>query len=79
MLNAPEVFAAGVAGAAVSDFRNYDTIYTERYLGLPQENEEGYKLTAPVNAAKNLTGKLLMIHNIGSRSKSSSTPSKRMA
>jgi dipeptidyl-peptidase 4 len=64
MLHAPDTFSAGVAGAAVTDFRNYDTIYTERYLGLPAENEEGYNQTAPVNAAKNLKGKLLIIHNI---------------
>lgn len=65
LLHAPEVFAAGVAGAAPTDWRNYDTIYTERYLGLPQENEEGYKLSSPVHAAANLKGKLLLIHNIG--------------
>lgn len=65
LLHAPEVFAAGVAGAAVTDWRNYDTIYTERYLGLPGENEEGYKASSPVTAAANLKGKLLMIHNIG--------------
>lgn len=65
LLHAPETFAAGVAGAAVTDWRNYDTIYTERYLGLPQENEEGYKSSSPVTAASNLKGKLLLIHNIG--------------
>ncbi len=64
LLHAPEVFKAGAAGAAVTDWRNYDTIYTERYLGLPQENEEGYKASSPVNAAANLKGKLLLIHNI---------------
>ncbi len=65
LLHAPETFAAGAAGAAVTDWRNYDTIYTERYMGLPQENEEGYRLSAPVNAASNLKGKLLLIHNLG--------------
>ena len=64
LLHAPEIFAAGVAGAAVTDWRNYDTIYTERYMGLPQENAEGYKLSSPVSAAANLKGKLLLIHNI---------------
>jgi dipeptidyl-peptidase-4 len=64
LLQAPEVFKAGIAGAPVTDWRNYDTIYTERYLGLPQENAEGYKASSPVNLAANLKGKLLMIHNI---------------
>jgi dipeptidyl-peptidase 4 len=64
LLHAPEVFAAGIAGAAVTDWRNYDTIYTERYLGLPQENPEGYEASSPVNAAADLKGKLLLIHNL---------------
>jgi dipeptidyl-peptidase-4 len=64
LLHAPEVFKAGIAGAAVTDWRNYDTIYTERYLGLPEENPDGYKASSPVNAAANLKGRLLLIHNI---------------
>jgi dipeptidyl-peptidase-4 len=64
MLHAPEIFAAGVAGAAVTDWRNYDTIYTERYLGLPQQNEEGYRLSSPVNDAAKLEGRLLLLHNL---------------
>ncbi len=64
LLHAPEVFKAGAAGAAVTDWRNYDTIYTERYLGLPSENEQGYRDSSPVHAAANLKGKLLLIHNI---------------
>ncbi len=65
LLHAPEIFKAGIAGAAVTDWRNYDTIYTERYMGLPQENEEGYRLSAPAAAAANLKSKLLLIHNLG--------------
>ena len=64
MLHAPEVFHYGAAGAAVTDWRNYDTIYTERYLGTPQQNEQGYKDSSPVNAAANLKGRLLLLHNI---------------
>jgi len=64
LLHAPDVFKAGAAGAAVTDWRNYDTIYTERYLGLPEENEEGYRESSPVHAAANLRGRLLLIHNI---------------
>jgi len=63
MLHSPETFRAGVAGAPVTDWRNYDTIYTERYLGLPSENEEGYKQSSPVHYADKLKGSLLLVHN----------------
>lgn len=55
-------FKIGIAGAPVTDWRNYDTIYTERYLGTPQNNPDGYKKSSPVHAADNLQGKLLLIH-----------------
>ena len=55
-------FKIGIAGGTVADWRDYDSIYTERYMGTPQNNPEGYKQSAPVNAAKNLHGKLLLIH-----------------
>lgn len=64
LLHAPDVFHYGAAGAAVTDWRNYDTIYTERYLGTPLQNPEGYKNSSPVNAAANLKGRLLLLHNI---------------
>lgn len=57
-----DLFAAGIAGAPVTDWRDYDTIYTERLMGLPQDNPEGYKVTSVVDAAKNLHGKLLLVH-----------------
>ncbi len=63
MLHAPDIFRAGIAGAPVTDWRNYDTIYTERYLGLPSENEEGYRLSSPVHFADRLKGQLLLVHN----------------
>jgi len=63
LLNAPEVFRAGIAGAPVTNWRNYDTIYTERYLGLPSENQEGYRASSPVDYAANLKSKLLIVHN----------------
>jgi len=56
-------FAAGVAGAPVTDWRHYDTIYTERYMGLPSRNEDGYKASSPVHAAAKLAGKLMLVHN----------------
>ena len=63
LFNAPEIFSAGIAGAPVTDWRQYDTIYTERYLGLPQQNEDGYKASSPVYQAANLKGKLMLVHN----------------
>ena len=60
-----DAFAAGISGAPPTHWRNYDTAYTERYMGLPQENEEGYRLSAPVNAAENLSGSLLLLHGTG--------------
>jgi dipeptidyl-peptidase 4 len=63
LLHAPDVFKAGIAGAPVTDFHNYDTIYTERYLGLPGENKAGYDKSSNVLAADKLQGKLLIIHN----------------
>ncbi len=64
MLNAPGLFRAGIAGAPVTYFANYDTIYTERYMGLPIENPEGYKRTNLPLSAENLKGRLMVIHNI---------------
>ncbi|MEK7404557.1 MAG: S9 family peptidase [Acidobacteriota bacterium] len=64
LLNAPDVFRAGVSGAPVTDWRHYDTIYTERYMGLPSENEDGYQRSALVPKAANLKGDLLLVHNL---------------
>ncbi len=63
LLNAPDVFRAGIAGAPVTNWRNYDTIYTERYLGLPAENAEGYRASSAVEYAAKLKAKLLIVHN----------------
>jgi dipeptidyl-peptidase-4 len=63
MLNAPDVFRAGFAGAPVTSWMNYDTIYTERYMGLPSENPNGYRLTALPPKAANLKGRLMLVHN----------------
>ena len=57
-----ESFKMGIAGGTVADWRDYDSVYTERYMGTPQNNPEGYKNSSPRNAAKNLHGKLLLIH-----------------
>ena len=60
MFRAADVFRAGFAGSPVTNWRQYDTIYTERYMGTPQENPEGYRNSSPVNFAANLRGKLLI-------------------
>ena len=65
LTNAPGVFTAGVAVAPVTDWRLYDSIYTERYLGLPAENEGGYAASSPVNRAGDLAGALLLVHGTG--------------
>jgi dipeptidyl-peptidase-4 len=52
----------GIAGGSVTDWRDYDTIYTERYMLMPQNNPEGYKKSSPRFAAKDLHGQLLLIH-----------------
>jgi dipeptidyl-peptidase-4 len=57
-------FAMGIAGGTVSDWRNYDSVYTERYMGLPADNEEGYLKSSPRSAAANLHGALLLIHGL---------------
>ncbi|MCA9194603.1 MAG: DPP IV N-terminal domain-containing protein [Planctomycetales bacterium] len=57
-----QLFCAGIAGAPVTDWRNYDAIYTERYMDLPQSNEKGYQESSVVSMAGNLTGSLLIIH-----------------
>lgn len=57
-----ELFAGGIAGAPVTDWHLYDSIYTERYMDIPQNNLEGYEKTSVIKAAKNIHGKLLIVH-----------------
>ena len=63
LLLAPDVFKVGVAGAPVTDWHNYDTIYTERYMGLPERNRTGYDASSNVKNAEKLQGRLLILHN----------------
>ncbi len=58
-------FRAGVSVAPVTDWRDYDSIYTERYLGLPQDNESVYHDDSVVNSAAQLKGHLLLVHGTG--------------
>jgi dipeptidyl-peptidase-4 len=58
------MYAAGDANAAPTDWRNYNSIYTERYMALPDDNPKGYEAASVVAAAKNLHGKLLIQHGM---------------
>lgn len=62
LTHAPTVFKCGAAGAPVTDWKFYDSIYTERYMRTPSENPVGYKNASPLEAAANLTARLLIIH-----------------
>jgi dipeptidyl-peptidase 4 len=62
LTNAPDVWKCGVAGAPVTDWRFYDTIYTERYVKTPAENPDGYARAAPLSKAAQLRAPLLLLH-----------------
>jgi dipeptidyl-peptidase-4 len=59
-----KLFAAGIAGAPVTDWRNYDTIYVERYMSTPKDNPKGYDASSVTKAAKDLHGRLLICHGM---------------
>ncbi|MDQ3673366.1 MAG: S9 family peptidase [Gemmatimonadota bacterium] len=65
MFRFPELYRVGVSVAPVPDQRLYDTIYQERYMGLPQENVKGYQLGSAINFVEGLHGKLLIVHGSG--------------
>lgn len=65
MFRYPDIYKMGMSVAPVADNHYYDTIYTERYLGLPKDTEEDYKNAAPITFAKNLKGDLLIVHGTG--------------
>jgi len=65
MFKFPELYRTGIAIAFVSDQLLYDTIYQERYMGLPEDNPEGYREGSPIHFAGNLRGNLLIIHGTG--------------
>ena len=60
-----DVFRAGIVVAPVTDWRLYDTIYTERYMWIPQENAEGYRLSSPQHHVPTLKATLLLVHGTG--------------
>ncbi len=65
LFNYPGLYSCGISVAPVPDYRNYDTIYQERYSGLITENPESYELGSPIEYADKLRGKLLLIHGSG--------------
>jgi dipeptidyl-peptidase-4 len=65
MFGLAQDFKAGFAAAPVTDWRYYDSIYTERYLGLPKQNLQSYKASSPIEDAAKLKGKLLIAHGTG--------------
>lgn len=65
LLEGGGTFKAGFAGGPVVDWHYYDSIYTERYLGLPQQNEKGYVASSPIEKAGKLKGRLLIAHGTG--------------
>ena len=65
MFRFPDTYKVGVSVAPVPDQQLYDTIYQERYMGLPTDNAEGYRVGSPINFAAGLKGKLLLVHGTG--------------
>lgn len=65
MFRYPEIYKAGLSVAPVSDQRLYDSIYQERYMGLPQQNDEDYRRGSPITYVDGLKGKLLIVHGTG--------------
>ncbi|HCS51774.1 MAG TPA: S9 family peptidase [Planctomycetaceae bacterium] len=61
----PDLYSTAIAVASVPDQRYYDTIYQERYMGLPESNPEAFREGSPINFAQNLEGKLLLVHGTG--------------
>jgi len=65
MFRYPDIYKTGIAVSFVSDQRLYDTIYQERYMGLPGDNRDGYYYGSPINHASKLEGNLMIIHGTG--------------
>jgi dipeptidyl-peptidase-4 len=65
MFRHPDVFHVGMSVAPVPDQRLYDSIYQERYMGLPAEHPERYRASSPITHAEGLRGRLLVVHGTG--------------
>lgn len=64
LMNAPDIFKYGIAGGSVTDWKYYDSHYTERFMGTPADNPEGYKNSAVLTNVKNYKGRLLLVHGM---------------
>jgi dipeptidyl-peptidase-4 len=65
LFRSPDLYHTGMAVAPVPDMRLYDTIYQERYMGLPQDNAEDYQKGSPITHVAGLKGNLLLVHGSG--------------
>jgi dipeptidyl-peptidase 4 len=63
-MNAPDIFKYGMAGGSVTDWKYYDSHYTERFMSTPADNPEGYKNSSVLTNIKNLKGRLLLVHGM---------------
>ncbi len=64
LTKAPDVYKTGIAVAPVTHWKYYDTIYTERYMGMPADNTHGYQQSAPLNFVSNISRKFLLAHGL---------------
>ncbi len=64
LARAPETFKVAVAGAPVTDWDGYDTCYTERYMGMPQDNPAQYNASSVISHVNNIQGKLMLVHGL---------------
>ena len=64
MLTHPDVFKAGIVASATANHLNYDNIYTERYMGLMDQNPEGYRQSSMITHAGNLGGEMMLVHGL---------------
>jgi dipeptidyl-peptidase-4 len=64
LCRAPDIFHVAIAGAPVTSWDGYDTHYTERYMGLPAENANGYRESAVFDHVPNMSGKLMIVHGL---------------
>jgi dipeptidyl-peptidase-4 len=64
LAKAPDTFRAAVAGAPVSSWDGYDTHYTERYMGTPQTNAEGYRSSSVLEHVGAIRGRLMLVHGL---------------
>lgn len=64
LMNAPDVFKCGIAGGSVTDWKYYDSHYTERFMSTPVDNPDGYKNSAVLTNVKNFKGRLLLVHGM---------------